>query len=103
MIEAARAALDKYGNGLSSVRFICGTLVRCEVPGSLVADCVQNADFFVLLHRIFTKNWKRRLLVFMDVKMPSCMQAVSTQMLDFLKQFSLQMMLCSVMSSTTLV
>lgn len=25
VIEAAKAALDKYGNGLSSVRFICGT------------------------------------------------------------------------------
>lgn len=27
VIEAAKAALDKYGNGLSSVRFICGTQV----------------------------------------------------------------------------
>ena len=28
VVEAAKNALDKYGNGLSSVRFICGTQVR---------------------------------------------------------------------------
>jgi len=28
VIQAAKDALDKYGNGLSSVRFICGTQVN---------------------------------------------------------------------------
>ena len=28
VIQAAKDTLDKYGNGLSSVRFICGTQVR---------------------------------------------------------------------------
>ena len=28
VVEAAKTALDKYGNGLSSVRFICGTQVK---------------------------------------------------------------------------
>lgn len=35
MIRAAVEALEKFGAGLSSVRFICGT----QVPGSIPFPC----------------------------------------------------------------
>ena len=41
MIEAGKKALDTHGAGLSSVRFICGTMVS-EIPNRLYGHMVFN-------------------------------------------------------------
>jgi hypothetical protein len=46
VVEAAKTALDRYGNGLSSVRFICGTQVKKIVMmrgGGLAIKLIRTA------------------------------------------------------------
>ena len=50
VVEAAKTALDRYGNGLSSVRFICGTQVK-KIVMQLSIKLIETA-LLVLLFEI---------------------------------------------------
>ena len=49
VVAAGQAALHKYGAGLSSVRFICGTQV-CYCQAYLVNVAYVLVHIFVFLH-----------------------------------------------------
>lgn len=70
--EAAKQAIDSYGAGLGSVRFICGTQV-------LLTYLHHNQQLSFC--RIFTKHLRRRFPIFIGQRILSCTAVVLMQML----------------------
>ena len=52
MINAAKEALTKYGAGLSSVRFICGTQVLCNKLKLFVTEPATEVAIIMFNHDI---------------------------------------------------
>jgi hypothetical protein len=78
----AKDTLDKYGSGLSSVRFICGEF-------SLRSSNFQNSTklFDLKEPKRSTNSWKRKSRSSTAARTRFSTPAASTQMLEFSKSF----------------
>lgn len=100
-MKFSRDTLEKYGSGLSSVRFICGTQTIHKVKLLFyffsIIFLFNSAKIFS--SRIKFRNWKGSYPFFMGVKTQFCMHHALTQMPVYLKPFLPQKMQFSPMNS----